>query len=652
MSVLTAIFRRKSTKPAVDPVIAEDEEEDARYKPLDAKLLRRMATLLLPHRKQYIAGTAVGLVHVFLELQSPRFTQAIIDHCSAWLMRTPASSAEPPEVSFVARWSAAIASLIGFGQPLASVRGAIATLVVVILLWACVTVVSVILQRLTILITTGAGEKVQFEIRRRIFAHLQMLSMSYFDKTKLGRIISRCTSDIGSLREINVWGIYTITANSMMIVIASIMLAITDIRLFLAVAPLGIALFVINRLYLQKAAGVWQVAREGYTKVATNMAENITGMRVVTAFHRQSENLEAFNALQQNNTDNNVRAARMNGIYLPLLDLCGFLGKLIILLYGGYLIVAGRFPASQGVGAVVAAYLYWDWFMNPIRNFGTFYNQLLVAMAGAERVFNLLDMKPEVLDRPGAAALPRIVGEVRFDNVTFGYNPDRPVLHEVNFEARPGQMIALVGATGSGKSSIISLIARFYEPQKGRILVDGRDIKEVTGESLHRQMGLVLQVNYLFTGTVMENIRYAKPGATDEQVHEAARQLGTYDAIMALKDGFSTDVGERGGNMSLGQRQLICFTRAFVADPRIFMLDEATSAVDTATELLVQRSLERLLEGRTTFVVAHRLSTILRADQILVIDAGKIIERGTHQALIAAGGKYSRLYDQFVTHSA
>src|SRR5205085_186603 len=226
-------------------------------------------------------------------------------------------------------------------------------------------------------------------------------------------------------------------------------------------------------------------------------------------------------------------------------------------------------------------------------------------------------------------------GRVQFGHVTFGYDPARPVLHDVDFETRPGQTVALVGATGSGKSSIISLIARFYQPQHGRVLVDGNDIRHVTGESLHRQMGLVLQVNYLFTGTVMENIRYAISSATDEDVINAARAIGSYDAIMSLKDGFQTDVGERGANMSLGQRQLICFTRAFLSDPRIFMLDEATSAVDTATELLVQRSLERLLEGRTTFIVAHRLSTIMRADMILVIDVGRIIERGTHRELLA-----------------
>jgi len=308
---------------------------------------------------------------------------------------------------------------------------------------------------------------------------------------------------------------------------------------------------------------------------------------VVTAFNRQTPNLGEFNRLQEINTENNVAVARLNGKYQPMLAVVGFIGKVIILTYGGYLVVSR--PGIVTVGSVISSFLYWDYFMDPIIQMGVWYNTYMQAMAGGERVFDLLDTQPDVVDAPDAKPLPRIEGHVKFEDVVFGYNAERPVLHGINFEAHPGQMIALVGATGSGKSSIVSLIARFYQPQRGRVLVDGRDIRYVTGDSLHKQMGLVLQVNYLFAGSVMENIRYVRPGASNKDVIDAAKTIGSHEVILGLKDGYQTNVGERGANMSLGQRQLICFTRAFLADPRIFMLDEATSAVDTATELAVQR---------------------------------------------------------------
>ena len=617
MSLRTALFARKTIKPAADAADADEQ----RYGKIDLKLIRRMGRSLRPFRGLYVLGIVLGVVHITMELAGPLFIQHLVNF-------TLGIHHERDGLTLVQqRWH--VVRVVG--------------------LWALVLAVSIVFQRFTILVMTTAGERVQFRIRRQLFAHLQQLSMSYFDKTKLGRIISRCTSDIDAMREVNVWGLFRIVAALLSIVAAAVMIAKIEWQLFLAVCWLGPVLFVANRLYLSRSAVMWQGVREHWTRVSTNLAENITGTRVVTAFDRQVPNLTVFNRLQVDNTANNVDAARVNGLYLPSLDVVKFIGRLVIYCFGGYLIVTGR--VLGGVGAVVAVNFYWDWFMNPIIDMGNFYNQLMQAMAGAERVFNLLDTPADVADAPGAEPLPRIQGRVQFEDVVFGYNADKPVLHGISFEAEPGQMIALVGATGSGKSSIVSLIARFYQPQQGRVLVDGRDIRHVTGDSLHRQTGLVLQTNYLFTGTVMENIRYARPDATEEQVKAAARQIGSHDAIMTLGDGYDTEVGERGANMSLGQRQLICFTRAFLADPRIFMLDEATSAVDTATEVEVQRCLELLRAGRTTFVVAHRLSTIQAADTILVIDAGRIIERGTHRALVAAGGRYAHLYEQFTQNA-
>jgi ABC-type multidrug transport system fused ATPase/permease subunit len=375
-------------------------------------------------------------------------------------------------------------------------------------------------------------------------------------------------------------------------------------------------------------------------------------VRVVQAMGRETENLGKFQELHGVYVERAYDVARIFHTYMPSLGLIAGIGVAIVLGYGGRLALQPP-PLRIELGDLTAFILYVGMFFGPVQTMGDLYNNILSAAASAERIFQLLDTKPQVIDRGNATTLPVISGAVRFERVSFRYETtpeERWVLDDVDFAVEPGQTVALVGHTGSGKTSIISLLARFYEPQRGRILVDGRDIAQATVESLHRQLGIVTQENFLFTGTVLDNLRFGRPEATDEDVHAAARAVGTDELIRQMKDGYATKVAERGGNFSAGTRQLLCITRALVARPRILILDEATSAVDSKSEALIQSALDILLEGRTTFVIAHRLSTVRKASQILVLQHGKIVERGTHESLTAAGGVYAGLHAEFARH--
>jgi len=489
------------------------------------------------------------------------------------------------------------------------------------------------------------GEAVVFDLRNAVFAHLQRMPMSYFHKTKVGRIISRMISDIEDVR-IGVQEVLFISlvAIGQMLVAAACMIWF-DAELFLLVLGLAPVLWGINRHFHRKLSLVLRQMRESFSRVTATLAESVIGIRVTQGFVRQQENARLFADLVNDHTQYNTAVQRTHGLFLPLVELNSqvFIG--LLLLVGGWRVLQP--DATATLGELVGFFFMANVFFAPLTILGGQYNQSMTAMAGAERLFSLLDLEPDWSDAADAEAILHLEGRVEFDNVTFGYEPDRPVLHDITFAVQPGQTIALVGHTGSGKTSIINLLAKFYLPGRGRILIDGRDLQRIQTESLHRQFGLVLQQNHLFMGTVADNMRFAKPEATDDELRDVCRRLDCLDLIESLPQGFETEVGERGGQLSLGQRQLVCFARALLADPKLLILDEATSSIDPTTEQRLQRALAVLLAGRTSFVVAHRLSTIRHADLVLVLDHGRIIERGTHDELVQASGPYASLYERF-----
>lgn len=485
-----------------------------------------------------------------------------------------------------------------------------------------------------------AGQAVMANLRDTIFQKIQQLSLRYFDKHDAGDLMSRLVNDVDVLNQFFSQGLTQFIGGIVrMIILAGVMFWV-DWRLALATLSVVPFMLLVSVYLSRLARRAFRKSRESLGDVSTELEEGISGVKVAQAFNRAEANAERFAELNRRNMEANVGAVGISSAFAPAMETFNALSITIVAGYGGYLALTG----AISVGVVVAFIEFVRRFFFPVQQIAQLWVMVQSALAGAERIFALLDEPIDLQDRADAREMPLVQGDVRFEKVVFSYDPEEPVLRGIDLHASPGDTVAIVGPTGAGKSTIINLLNRFYETNEGAITIDDVDIRSVTQDSLRQQIGVVLQDNFLFSGTVYDNIRYGRLDATDEEVQAAARVVGAHEFISGLPDGYNTELGERGGNLSQGQRQLISFARAIIADPRILILDEATASVDTRTELVIQEALKQLLAGRTSFVIAHRLSTIRDADQVLVLEAGRIVEQGTHDALVNAGGAYAQLY--------
>jgi len=580
------------------PGFHEDDPVDKSY---DRTLLRRLLRYLRPYWAPVLASFLLIVVMAGLDLVGPYLTKVAIDR---YIRQGNASGLDTIALLYLG--SLLLAFVVRFGQ---------------------------------VFILQMTGQKVMMDLRREIYAHLQRLHVGFFDQNPVGRLMTRVTTDVDAVNELFTSGVVTVFGD--LFTLFGIMGVMVAMNWKLALVTFSVIplFFVVTNWFRAGSRATFREVRRWVARINAFLQENITGMPVVQLFRREERNREAFAAINRQHTDANLAQIFYYAVFYPAIELLAALATALIILYGGWRVIAGTLT----LGALVAFIQYSERFWRPISDLSEKFNILQAAMASSERIFTLLDTEPKVVAPHKPVHLETVRGRVGFENVTFGYQPGTPVLQDIDFTVEPGKSVALVGATGAGKTSIISLLTRFYDVDQGRVTLDGVDVRALDPAQLRSSLALVLQDVHLFSGTIASNIRLGS-AIPDERVKEAARAVHAHRFIEALPQGYATEVRERGATLSVGQKQLLSFARALAHDPRVLILDEATSSVDTETEALIQDALRVLLQGRTAIVIAHRLSTIQHVDEILVLHKGRVRERGTHQELLAQRGLYWRLY--------